>query len=282
MPCSLASCRKRDEAHGCGCTLGNPVIVWLIKSTRANGAPERSRAKRSVSFACEFWHGCWVGRRVKCLSQEVPGIAGSDPITTQYSVAILAQSTHTNRGIQAHPCTLVWCSSAAMSLNGVFDDGAENSENDRHFIGYEPNANEESDSSLDEDLLEGAERASGFEEDIGGFGDFGTFGGGPPVGSGDSDDIRSRRSRASPTSARPGAATPGQGPVPPAGSAIPEFFDIGTGSAAPAADTEGHEMQLIMRLAKALELSRGGGSSENKFKLSKMPSATTERGLPSA
>ena len=41
-------------------------------------------------------------------------------------------------------------------------------------------------------------------------------------------------------------------------------------------------MQLIMRLMKALELSRGGGSSENKFKLSKMPSATTERGLPSA
>ena len=124
------------------------MIVWLIKFTSANGAPERSRAKRSVSFACEFWHGCWVGRRVKCLSQEVPGIAGSDPITTQYSVAILAQSTHTNRGIQAHPCTLVWCSSAAMSLNGVFDDGAENSENDRHFIGYEPNVNEESDSSL--------------------------------------------------------------------------------------------------------------------------------------
>ena len=88
----------------------------------------------------------------------------------------------------------------AMALNGVFDDGADsgrNSENQQDFIGYEPNANEESDSSLEEDLLEGAERASGFEEDIGGFGDFSTFGGGPPVGSGDSDDIRSRRSRPS-------------------------------------------------------------------------------------
>ncbi len=43
-----------------------------------------------------------------------------------------------------------------MSLTGVFDDGAENSENSRHSIGYEPNANEESDSSLEKDPLEGA------------------------------------------------------------------------------------------------------------------------------
>ncbi len=120
-----------------------------------------------------------------------------------------------------------------MSLTGVFDDGGEASENQQDFIDYEPNANEESDSSLEEDLLEGADRASGFEEDIGGLGDFSTFGGGPPVGSGDSDDIRSRRSRTSPT--RPGAAAAGQAPppglVPPASAAAggPEFFDIGKG-----------------------------------------------------
>ena len=63
----------------------------------------------------------------------------------------------------------------AMSLTGVYGESAENSENGRHFTGYEPNANEESDSSLEDDLLEGAERASGFEENIGGFGDIPTF-----------------------------------------------------------------------------------------------------------
>ena len=142
-------------------------------------------------------------------------------------------------------CALV--GACAMALNGVFDDAVGSERNSQDFIGYEPNANEESDSSLEEDLLEGAERASGFEEDIGGFGDFSTFGGGPPVGSGDSDDIRSRRSRTPPI--RPGAAAAGQAPppglVPPAGAAAggPEFFDIGTGSAAPANDND----LLIMR-----------------------------------
>jgi hypothetical protein len=169
-----------------------------------------------------------------------------------------------------------------MSLHGVFDDASDGrqtaSATPTDFIGYEPNVNETDESDSNEDLLEGAERASGFEEDIGGFGG----NGGPPIGSGDSDDLISRRSRASPSPARPGTAA-GQSPpglVPPTGGASPEFFDIG--GSATAAPEGSHEMQLIMRLVKALELSRGSGSGETKFKLSKMPSATTERGLPSA
>ena len=149
----------------------------------------------------------------------------------------------------------------SMSLHGVFDDASDGrqtaSATPTDFIGYEPNVNETDESDSNEDLLESAERASGFEEDIGGFGG----NGGPPIGSGDSDDLISRRSRASPSPARPGTAADQSPPglVPPTGGASPEFFDIG--GSATAAPEGSHEMQLIMRLVKALELSRGSGSS---------------------